>query len=357
MKNIFVKAFVSPFYKAYFGFFVVVFIVFGLLMEAPQHIKIGERILQHPFAFATLLLVFVIYGLLQYRFHINLIQGLKYRVFHQLALFNAKDFSRYQLGVWICNHLLLLFYASFLTYLAIEMGYWYQPFFLWFLLTVMFFAHKNLLVTMLSQALPEQKPIPLKQYGLKNFPIKRAYWLLVHLKENRPLLLLASKILQLILLKLFFYSYTTDTYDERWLQFGLLCVAYINFPIWLEKKEFEQGKLAYFLNLPRPFLRKAWLHLYSTLQIIVAELLYLAIHFPDLPNSGQALSLSLLLISLNLGLYAIINSSKEISDLPRNAIFSFFSLFFLIIFGFPVLLISGLGLFAFLVSIHSAYKQ
>ncbi|EPR65533.1 hypothetical protein [Cyclobacterium qasimii] len=221
----------------------------------------------------------------------------------------------------------------------------------------MFFAHKDLLFSMLSRALPDQKFIQLKPFGLKSIPLKRAYWLIVHLKENRPLLLLASKIFLLILLQLFFYSYTTDTYDERWLQFGMLCAVFINFPIWLEKKEFEQGKLGYFLNLPRPFLRKAWLHFYSTLQILAPELLYLLIHFPDLSDVRQVLSLLLLLISLNLGLYALINATKASAYLPRNAVISFFSLFFLIIFGFPVLLISGLGLAAFLVSIRSNYNQ
>jgi hypothetical protein len=125
----------------------------------------------------------------------------------------------------------------------------------------------------------------------------------------------------------------------------------------LEKKEFEQEKLAYFLNLPRPFLRKAWLHFYSTLQILAPELLYLLIHFPDLPDVRQALSLLLLLISLNLGLYALINATKSSAYLPRNAVISFFSLFFLVIFGFPGLLFSGLALAGFLVSIRSGYNQ
>jgi hypothetical protein len=80
MRNLFIKAFVISFYKAFFGFFVLVFIVLGLLMEVSQHIMIGERILQHPIDFVSLLLVFLIYGWLQYRFHVKLIQGLKYRL-------------------------------------------------------------------------------------------------------------------------------------------------------------------------------------------------------------------------------------------------------------------------------------
>jgi hypothetical protein len=357
MKKLFIKAFVTPFYKAFFGFFVVVYIVLGLLMDISQHILIGERILKNPIAFGTLLLAFLIYGWLQYRFHVKLIQGLKYRVFHQLALLKPTDFSGNEFVVWVCNHLLLFIYSSFFTYLSIQNGYWFQPLLLWLLLTGMFFAHKTLLFSMLSRPLPDQKATILKRYRLKHIPIKRVYWLMVHLKENRPLLLFACKILLLILLKLFFYSFSTGAYDERWLQFGLLCVAFINFPIWLEKKEFEQEKLAYFLNLPRTFLRKAWLHLNSTLLILAPEILYLIIQYPDLSGVVQFFSLVLLIISLNLGLYALINSTKAASDLPRNAVISFFSLFFLIIFGFPALVISALALVVFFKSIHSDYNQ
>jgi len=357
MKNLFIKAFVAPFYKAFFGFFVVVYIVLGLFMDISQHILIGERISKNPMVFFALILAFLIFGWLQFRFHIKLIQGPKYRVFHQFGLFKPIDFSSIEFIVWVCNHLLLLIYASFFTWIALKNGYWFQPSLLWFLLAGMYYTHKSLLFTRLSRALPDQKSTVLKRYGLNHLPIKRAYWLIVHLKENRPLLLFACKVLLLVLLKLFSYSYSTGAYDERWLQFGLLCAAFINFPIWLEKKDFEQEKLAYFLNLPRPFPGKVRDHLYSSLPILTPELLYLTIQYPDLSGVVQFFSLVLLIISLNLGLYTLINSTKAASDLPRNAIISFFSLFVLIIFGFPALVISALALVVFFKSIHSDYNQ
>lgn len=171
------------------------------------------------------------------------------------------------------------------------------------------------------------------------------------------MLLLVCKVLVLILLKLFFYSYSTGAYDERWLQFGILCAACINFPIWLEKKEFERKKLKCFLNQPHPIFRMAWIHFYITIQIIAPELLYLMVQYPNLSNIGQAFTLVVLIVSLNLGIFAPINCTKAAADLPRNTILVFFSLFFLIIFGFPAIFVSILAIAVFLNSINSPYTN
>ncbi|KEO72483.1 hypothetical protein [Anditalea andensis] len=355
MRNLLIRAFVAPYYKAFLGFFILIFIAFGLLMEVRQHIIIGTRILEHPLAFLTLLFMFLIYGWVQFRFHIHLIKHGAYQVFHQMALFKSSDFSSYQLVIWVYNHLLLIIYVIFLSFLSVKIGYWFQPVLLWVTLSGMASAHRIFLYYALARPLPDHGSNLLKKFTRKSYSISSVYWLIMHLKENRLWLLLACKLMVLILLKMFYYSYSTGAYDARWIHFSVLCAAFINLPIWLEKKEFERSPLKIFLNLPRPIFIKAGVHLVSTLLIIAPEIMYVIFQYPYLSNIQQLLSILLLSLSLNLGIIALINFTKEASHLSRNVTIKFFTLFLLIIFGFPVIFVSLMAIVIFIFSIRSPY--
>src|SRR5690606_14589951 len=132
--------------------------------------------------------------------------------------------------------------------------------------------------------------------------------------------------------------------------------AYINLPIWQEKKEFTQQKLSSFCNLPLSVFQKFKYHSYSTLQILFPDLVFLLYQYLQMQDISEWSSLLFLMFSLNLGIFSLASLTKELSNLSRNAIITFFILFILILFGVHGMIISLICLAFFFKSIHSPYR-
>ena len=182
------------------------------------------------------------------------------------------------------------------------------------------------------------------------------FWFLLHLRENRTLLILAVKIISIILLNGFFYIYSGGGYDLRWLEFGLLCPAFIHFPIWLEKETFESEQLSFFRNMPLSYSRKLGQHSVSILLILFPEFALLVYKFGANGNLTDLLFLLLLLISINMGIYGLIKWRTAQERALKLGYIVFFFLFLLVIFGVHPLIISAICTVPFLVSVKSRYS-
>jgi len=239
MREIYLKSFVSPFYKAYLGFFILATVILGVFMEMKQHLMIAERIMQSQTWFFVIIFSFIFYSFLQLRFQIKLLQIPSYHIFQKLSFLSFSNFARRFFSVWLSNHGLILLYSLLLTYVGLKAGAWEKVAFNWFSLFLMsyasmFFSYKTV-----------QKFYPEKRIHRSWTRITKPYflWFPFHLKENRPLLFLTVKATSLFLLSGFFYSYFSGGYDTRWLAFGLLVCTYVNYPIWVEKVEFGEEQL------------------------------------------------------------------------------------------------------------------
>lgn len=295
---------------------------------------------------------FGIYSFLHLRFQLEQLHQPSYRVFHQMGLLPKVILSKFWVGIWFANHAILLTYLIFLSYFGVEKNAWNSLFLLWTTVSLALVLSWLKIYKSLKSTIPEKiwhKPF-------RNFRVPRFTWLSLHLRQERPLLLLGTKILCLLLLNGFFVSYTSGTYDIRWLQFGTLATAFLHFPILLEKVDFENEKLAILKNLSLNIYQKAANHLGSVLLVLIPELLFFLWKGPKILDPFEVAELVFLLISLPIGLLSQISISK-INDFPLQYLIGSFFLFFLfILFGISGWGIGLLSLGMMLISIRDSFE-
>ncbi|WBL41738.1 hypothetical protein PBT90_13345 [Algoriphagus halophytocola] len=352
MNKLFFKTFVVTFYRAFLGFFILLILVFGVFMEMKQHLLIAERLLQNSTGFHAILLIFLGYAFAQKRFQFRLLNHKHFRMFHQLGFFTWSQLGRNFLPVWLANHSLILAYSILLTYVGIGIRSGGKLLILWLFLIGLFLADITLLYFKLKKPFPESTRVRSAIFK----KLKFEFWFLMHLRENRTLLILAVKIISIFLLNGFFYFYSGGGYDLRWLEFGLLCAAYCHFPIWMEKAAFEAEQLSYFHNMPISFSRKLWQHSVPILGILFPEIALIIYRFGSFENLPDLFFLLILLISLNMGIYGLVKWRNVQEKALKLGYLVFFFLFLLVIFGLPPLAISALCLIPFLVSVRSRYS-
>jgi hypothetical protein len=166
------------------------------------------------------------------------------------------------------------------------------------------------------------------------------------------MLILLVKLVSLLLLNGFIFSYQSGGYDLRWIAFGVLCSSFMHYPIWLEKVRFESEELTWFLNLPRSIFLKIGQQLVSFGFLLLPELILLGINFPGF----HSLQLIPLLFGVNLGSYGLVIFQYKDIDWTKVIIGSFFLVFILIIFSVPLWLLFILSLSAFVIGIKSPYR-
>ncbi len=352
MKNFYLKSFTIPFYRAFLGFFVLATVFLGVFMEVRQHVLIAERLLQSQLGFMLLLLAFGVYAFFQIRFQLTLLTEPGYRVFHLLAFFHPLKFCFILAPSWVANHLLLVIYSLFFTYIGIVNHSWSQPIILWVVLFALFTVQLLLIYKRLQHPYPDRIAHPRKLIGRLVFGL----WFAAHLKENRPVLFLACKILSLTLLNAFLFSFHAGGYDIRWVQFGFLAASFINYPIWLEKEVFEKEKLPTLLNMPRIWPIKLRHHGLSMLLIILPELIFLIFHFRTLSGYLQLVELVFLWFSLQLGIYVQLVLTAKSPNTIRYGLGLFFLFFLSILFSVPPLFLAFICIAAFVITIQSPYR-
>ncbi|MFC3878652.1 hypothetical protein ACFOSV_00600 [Algoriphagus namhaensis] len=349
MREIYIKSFVASFYKAFLGFFVLVLLIVGVFMEYKQHVLVAERLLQSDFGYITILLALLTYSFFQIRFQLTLLNEPKYRVFQNLAFLSKKDFFIFYFTQWVSNNLLIWIYGLFLTFISFGLGASYKVLVLWSTLLLIFAIGLILIYQKVQKPIPERVIRVSKLFPIVPYP----FWFLTHLKTDRPLLLLGIKALSILLLNAFLFSFSSGSYDLRWVQFGLLCSAYIHIPIWMDKVEFDQDRLAFFRNYPRPISSKLRDHLINAGVLLFPEVLILLMKF-----GWGGLSLDLIILcgfwlALNLALYGLIQWKRWQMGWERMALIAFFGIFLLTIYGAPAIIILVFLSFFFLARIRS----
>lgn len=334
------------------GFWVLVLVFGGVFMELKQHILLGRFAFTYPSAFVIVPVSFGIYSFLQLRFQLEQLKLPNYLVFHQLGLWPKVVLAKFWIGIWMANHFIFLVYLIFLSYFGVEKNAWHLLFFLW---TSVFIA---LVVSWLRIYKSLRTTIPEKKWNnpFRHIRFPRFTWLSLHLRQERPLLVLGTKIFSLFLLSGFFTSYSSGTYDIRWLQFGTLAVVFLHFPILLEKIDFESEKLVLLRNLPLRISQKVSNHFWSLTLVLFPELLFLIWNGPKFLGPLEMAELVFLLLSLTLGLMSQISLSKE-KDFPLQYLSGSFFLFFLcILFGISGWGIGILSIGIFFIGIRDAFE-
>ncbi|GAA0878280.1 hypothetical protein GCM10009119_12480 [Algoriphagus jejuensis] len=330
MSELNIKSFVIPFYRSLLGFWILVLVFGGVFMELKQHILLGRFLFTHALPFAILPIGFLLYSGFHLRYQQLLLRRREYHIFHQTALLPFSSFGKDWTSIFLANHALLIAYLAFLSFFGVEKSAWVQLAILWLTIAISWFSTVKLMHRHLAKPLKEA--VLLRPRWKK--PLPRFSWFVLELRQNRPILLLLTKGLSLLLLNGFFLLFHSGSYDHRWLEFGILSVAFFQIPLLLEKNEFENSRLDWFKSLPSTFSQKLFVHLGSIILVLFPELLFLLWNGVRLSGEAFFISLPLMLISFVIALLGLIYNR------PADSFFQFafgsFMLFFLVIlFGVP----------------------
>ena len=330
MNKVAIIAFVRPFYQKTLGFWAAILLIGGVLMDAKQHVLLGQFVFKNPGAFWLIPVLLLFFGLIHLRIQVEFLRRNDYLVFHHLGLFSGKELSVFWIQIILANFSPILTYFLFLTYFAWEQAAFSLGFSLWastlILLGYTFWKIKKTLQQPLREVLVTR---PAFRWAFPRFT-----WTLLSLRQHRPVLVLLTKALGLFLLNGFFYSFQSGGYDSRWLQFGILCVAYVQLPLILEKTEKEIEQQSWTLALPLTLKDKLNYQLASLLLLVIPELFFLGWK-GGLSTYSENLILGILLLSFLSALQVLVYRKKESSNLPNLAAAVFFLFFLAIIFGLP----------------------
>lgn len=325
-----IDAFVRPFYQMTLGFWAVILLIGGVLMEAKQHVLLARFLFTTPEAFWLIPVLLLLYGLLHLRIQLELLRRNDYLVFHHLGLFPEKDLRLFWSQIILANFSPILTYFLFLSYFAWEQKALVPGFALWVsIVTVLGYTFWKIRKTLhhpLREAIIHRPAV--------RWAFPRFTWILLSLRQHRPVLVLLTKAFGLLFLNGFFYSFLSGGYDFRWLQFGILCVAYIQLPLIFEKTEKEIEHQTWTLALPLTLKDKLGYQLGSLMLLIGPELFFL-VWKGVLSTVSENLMLGILLLSFISTLQVLVYGKKESSSFPNLAATLFFGLFLAIIFGLP----------------------
>lgn len=330
MNKVATLAFVRPFYQKTLGFWGVILLIGGVLMEAKQHVILGRFLFKNPVAFGIVPVLLLFYSLIHLRIQLELLRRTDYLVFHQLGLFPKKELRLFWSQIIFSNYSPILTYFLFLSYFAWEQKAIHLGFYLWMstfiFLGFTFWKIRKTLLHPLKEALVTRPSV--------RWAFPRFTWILLSLRQHRPILVLLSKAGGLLLLNGFFYSFQTGGYDLRWLQFGILCVAYIQLPLVIEKTEKEIEQQSWTLALPLTWKGKLSYQMGSLILLIIPELFFL-VWKGVISTSFEKMVLGILLLTFISALHLLVYRKKESSSFPNFATAMFFGLFIAIIFNVP----------------------
>ncbi len=330
MDKLAVLAFVRPFFQKTLGFWTLVLLIGGVLMEPAQHFLIGRFLFKNPLAFWLLPTSIFLYGWIHLRIQLELVRKNDYLIFHQLGLFSSSDLRRFWSQILLLNFSPFLGYFLFLSYFAWEKKALFLGILLWMLSFGVFLFNFILIQKTLHQ--PLKKTFIHRPSVRWTFP--RFTWIILSIRNHRPILFLLSKAFSLLLLNGFFFSFQSGDYDIRWLHFGVLIVSYVQLPLILEKSDHELNHQSWTLGLPLSLGSKLSYQLGSLTLLVFPELLFLV--WKGLISSNfEHLLLAILLLSFSCALQVLIYRKRESSSFPNLAAAMFFGLFLAIIFSLP----------------------
>lgn len=352
MSKVETLAFVRPFYQRTLGFWAFALIVGGVFMEVGQHVLLGRFFFKSPIAFWILPICVIVFGLVHLRIQLGLLRSKEYLIFHHLGLLPKTEFLKWWSKIILANYSLTLAYLLFLSHFAWELNNWSHGLILWLTVVGMvFFTFTKIRKTVsnpLSESIIRRPPIH------RTFP--RFSWILLSVRQHRPLLLLLSKVLSLLLLNGVYYSFQTGIYDFRWLEFGTLVLAYTQLPLLLEKAESEIKEQSWLLSLPLKVSHKAGYHLGSIALLILPELLFLGWKGWNSGALTDYLILSVLTLAFLIALHLLVYWDGLSTTFVQKLAGVFFLFFFAILFGLPWLLLCMPIVILFHLHLRSSYR-
>ena len=330
MDKLAVLAFVRPFFQKTLGFWTLVLLIGGVLMEPAQHFLIGRFLFKNPLAFWLLPTSILLFGWTHLRIQLELVRKNEYLIFHHLGVLSRNDFRGFWSKILLLNFSPILAYFLFLSFFAWEQKALFLGGVLWLATLGVFLFNFVVIQKTLYQPLKE---VIIHRPAVRwTFP--RFTWILLSLRQHRPVLFLLSKASSLLLLNGFFYSFLSGDYDIGWLQFGVLCISFIQLPLILEKTEKELAQQPWTLGLPLSLGNKMGYQAGSLALMVFPELLFL-VWKTSLSSNFENLLLAILLLSFSCALQVLVYRKRESSSFPNLAAAMFFGLFLAIIFSLP----------------------
>lgn len=346
------KTLVVEYYRLNTGFlFLVLMFAFGIL-RPEDHIALSAYVFASPF---LLVLVFVFFAL----YHLKTVFFVRQRL-----LWDSHDFLYQLILIPQWQRWVLLLYVQVMLWLPVVLYAGFVGYYGWkfgqqkAVITTFFYI---LLVPLtgvaayeyrLSRPNPDTKLSAFSGYLNRRFT--KPYWsyFILYLFKENPVLLFLTKGFTCFIVLGVCKIYPTDTYDERLLSLGALTIGLVHSVLLLHLYEFEHLQLPLLRNLPLTLRQRATQYFLLFTLLLLPEILFLVRYLPKTVSWLYAIQCWGFMMGLLWLIFGRFLQRHYIMDtLLRQAFYTFFSGFFLVMFRVPagaltvVTLLLGLWLF------------
>ena len=338
MNQFMIKMLVLPFYRAHTGFFILLFLLaFGFIRNT-EHLAIATFFSANTQLLLLLMLIWSIYYLRSIffiRYWMQLSQN-----FYWMQQFILLPRVRQMSGFWIAQlmiNLPIAFYGFFIAVQGINQGYWLNVALILFYSLVMVVLPAFYYRKVLFSVYPEARQSRLGAYISRKWRKPRWLWFLSYLLKFKPLLLLFTKLLSLLLIIVVFNLYHTDTYDWRLLGIGVFVAFYFNGVLVYNKLQFDTVKMPGLLNLPVSSGRRSIQHLLEYVLLVIPEWIVMFRYWPGEESGWILLQLLIFGIFLLWMLQQYMwQTSFHLENLGAKDFFMFILISILLLFSVPV---------------------
>lgn len=338
MNQFMIKMLVLPFYRAHTGFFILLFLLaFGFIRNT-EHLAIATYFSANTQLLLLLMLVWGMYYLRSIIFTRNWMQ--QSQNFYWMQQFILLPRIPQISGFWLAQLLINLpmtFYGFFIAVQGINQGYWLNVSLILSYSLVTIVLPAIFYRKVLYGVYPEASQSSLGIYICRKWEKPRWLWFPSYLLKFKPLLLLFTKLLSLLLIIAVFNLYYTDTYDWRLLGIGVFVAFYLNGVLVYNKLHFDTVKMSGLLNLPLTASRRTLQHMLDYALLVIPEWMVMFRYWPG-EESGWIL-LQLLLFGMFL-LWMLQQymwqTSFHLENLGVKDFFMFILISILLLFSVPV---------------------
>lgn len=345
MIKVVVKTIAKPFYEAHAGFFFLLFFIAGGFMRSNEHIALATYIADSFFLTIIVLLCFLLYHFKLLLFTRSLLSA-EANFFIRRLICASVQIRILTIGfVFISLSAVPLFYAFFLSFFMFDADAFLKIGWLFTYFIAIFMLYFALLTRQILRPISDIKTNFITRFISTKFSRPFVLWFPTYLIQSRPLLVLSTKVLSIILLTFCFSSYDVSEYDWRYLGMCVVIAMSANLVLSHTFFEFSVKSLNFLRGMPISAFERIAFYVAVVSILMIPEIIVLFKKMPiDAPVSlsWQATIFAIVnvLFYLNLAIY----KNGTIEYMGKACLFITLLQVYLVLFGLPLYAIALLML-------------
>ena len=342
--SVLARCLVIEFYKQNAAFFGLMFLILFGFVKSQEHIAIGSFLVANPLLLFFLYALWFGYGI---KLILFIITSLNHRENQFLEAFYLLP-PKIKISAVVLASMMLLVpvigYSVFLIILSVPRSFYLSILSILISLFILHFLVAIMLMKKLHGLPHEKKFIEVR---LLNKLAKPSYvFFIEHLVRNDPVLLVLSKIYTCSMIIGTSALYSTDQFDLRLFNEGILLAQVGNAAILHKYIRFYYLELRIIANLPERFITSSLKHLSTFLLLLIPEIIIILRYYPVEAHFFDVFGTEVFGLSAVLLIYGmLIIKQMELSELITRIFWLIVIVTFLILFSVHPLILATLFIF------------